>query len=149
MRYIRAFFLALWMTIRGEKIVRPYEPLWAWAEKTPQLVQAVYRAADQHHMREDTRKKITLKIEGRDVSIQTILSGIEFHAKQEYPYLLEHLTDHTITAIYASNMNDQFHVRRLLDADLLPEQQALATLNEHLASIPPSNELEPSKQTHD
>jgi len=89
-----------------------------------------------------------LKIEGREMTTLTILKAVAYHNKEEYPYLLHNLTEHSLTAIYASNMNDQFHVMRLRDSAVVADaseavQQAIAALSDHLNNIPPSNSLEP------
>ncbi len=144
LRYIRAFFIALKMTLRGEKIQpSPYAPLIAWMERGAVLLTAVYAAADKNGLDKTARQKMTLKLEGRDLSLQTALAGVEHHLRQEYPYLLKNLTEHSITGIYASNLNDQFRIMRLRDADFLANQpslrEAVSQLSEHLNAIPPSN----------
>jgi len=147
MRYVRAFFIASWLTLRGEKPEpRPYAPLLAWMEKTDALVKAVFEAADEHGVGKTTREQIKLTIDGRPRSMQTILAGVAYHVTQEYPYLLENFTEHTITAIYASNLNDQYGVMRLNESDAIeavPVKSALAALNAHLKAIPPSTSLTP------
>lgn len=144
MRYVRAFFIALGMTLRGQTPPpAPNAPLRAWLAAGLPLVMAVIRAADQEGLNEAIRKRLMLRIDGRDMSMHTLLAGVEHHLRQEYPYLLQHLTDHSVTAIYASNMNDQYRLMRLRDSDLLTEQaavrEAVARLSEHLNSIPPTN----------
>lgn len=145
MRYIRAFFIALRMTLRGEKPQPPpYQALIDWLEATPALVKAVYAAADQHGMDKATRQAVQIKVDGREQPIQTLLAGVEYHARQEYPYLLQNPTSHSLVAIYASNMNDQYGVLRLKDHPRIagtPLEQPVTRLATHLEGIPPSDSL--------
>ena len=137
MRYIRAFFTALRMTIRGEKVILPYKRLHDWlteAEKHSAAALEAVEAADQ----------ITVKVDGREQDVQTILKAVHYHVAEEYPYLLDNLTEHSITAIYASNMNDQYALARLTEDATLSQaatQQVIERLNQHLHNIPPSNDL--------
>ena len=57
--------------------------------------------------------------------------------------MLKHVTEHSLTGIYAYNMNDTFQVFKLTQANALPaEPQALLQdLLNHLQSIPPSTSL--------
>jgi hypothetical protein len=146
MRYIRAFFQALAMTLRGETPPpRPYARLHAWIEEGETHVKAVYTAAKEAGYDAAKRKATNLKLDGRDTTMETILNVVAFHMREEYPHLLTNLTDHSITAIYAANMNDQYNIARLSTHDTLqnaPDLQArIAALSAHLNDIPPSNEL--------
>jgi hypothetical protein len=144
MRYLRAFFLALWMTIRGEKPERLHERLWVWVEKTPPLVEAVVEAADENGLDKDERRAIMLNVDGREQSVQTVLDAIHYHTKEEYPYLLQNPVDSHITAIYASNMNDQYAVQVMYSTKALQDtevNQKVEALANHLNAIPPSTEL--------
>lgn len=144
LRYMRALWVALRLTLRGQSPPpRPYARLRAWIDQTPALVAAIYAAADRNGLDKNARKVLLLKLDGRDMTVQTVLAAVEHHARQEYPYLLRHLTDHSITAIYASNLDDQYRVSRLRDSQLLPAgaaRDALARLSAHLSAIPPSND---------
>ncbi len=145
MRYIRAFFIALRMTLRGEgPPPRSYEALWQWIETGQQYLKSVYAAAESSGLDAAQRKALKLHIEGRDVSIHTILGAVQHHLQAEYPYLLRDLTHYSVTGIYASNMNDQFLVSRLAESEYLENEVlrgAVMHLREHLSSIPPSNSL--------
>ncbi len=145
LRYIRAFFLAAKLTLRGESPPpRPYEPLRRWLDALQAQVEATYQAADRHGLDRVARQQIVVKADGREMSMQVILDAIAYHAREEYPYLLRDLTEHSITAIYASNMNDQFYIASLQAADALqnqPVQQSLARLAGQLQAIPPSTDL--------
>lgn len=144
LRYARAFWVALKLTLRGQSPApHPYARLNAWIEQTPALVAAIYAAADRDGLDKNARKVLLLKLDGRDMTVQTVLAAVDHHARQEYPYLLRHLTDHSITAIYASNLDDQYRITRLRDSQLLPAgaaREALTRLSAHLNGIPPSND---------
>ncbi|MCU0499287.1 MAG: hypothetical protein MUF87_18190 [Anaerolineae bacterium] len=113
-RYINAFFKALWLTLRGQNI--PRSPLQGWIEQTIPLTGAVIRAADAHGWEQTARKTHKLRIEGRDVSMETILTTVLFHAREEYPYLLKNQDQHSLLAIQSSNVNDVFWLSRLAES---------------------------------
>lgn len=140
LRYIKAFWTAFNMTLRGEKPIRPHEALWDWIEQGHYLAEAVLDEADHHGLDRAAREQLTIHIEGRTMSMQTILAAVIYHTGQEYPYLLDHPTPHSITAIYASNLNDQFYVTRLHESALdSPVQARLLALRDHLSAVPPSH----------
>jgi hypothetical protein len=73
-RYIRAFFLALKMTITGEKPPSaPHAALQTWIESLPSLTQSVIKVADDAGVDKSAREKISMKIDGREQSLHTIL----------------------------------------------------------------------------
>lgn len=141
LKVLRAFFLALRMTLRGEKPAPvKYAALQAWMAETERLTASVYKAADQAGLSQAARQQIKLRIEGRDIIMEAVLGGVKFHAAQEYKYLLSHETEHSLTAIYASNLNDQFRILKLREAVEQPGvRAALDALARHLESIPPSH----------
>jgi hypothetical protein len=151
-RYVRAFFKALAMTIRGEKPLSPaerlYPRLFDWLREGQQRVEAVYTAADGAGLGLAQRNALQVTIDGRQHSLETLLGGVRYHLAQEYPYMLQNLTEHTLTGIYASNLNDQYWVTTLATAEGVPSsvQQALNALAQHLSAIPPSNDLGASEQ---
>jgi hypothetical protein len=141
----RLFFKAIRMTLRGERVTRPYGKLIDWIEEAASLSDALLTIADDTGITQAEREKILLKIDGRNQSAQTILAGVHYHANQEFQYMLSNPTEHTITAIYATNMNDRYAVQRLIEADALHDprvRSALGKLSDHLQAIPPSNALE-------
>lgn len=146
MRYIRAFFVALWLTLAGKQPEKkPYAPLLDWIDRTQALVSEVFRTAEQQQMSKAEREALKLVIEGRQRSMQNILATVAYHAAQEYPHMLQHEgSQHSLTAIYATNMNDQHSVMRLSEAESLTNENikaALTALREHLSAIPPSKDL--------
>ena len=144
-RYIRAFWVALKMTLRGETVELPYQRLHDWIAEVQPLVENVTIAAQESGMTREKREQHQLKLDGRNTSMQTILDAVHHHISDEYPYLLANLTEHSITAIYASNMNDQYFISRLRDDATVQQYQALhaaiAKLSEQLNAIPPSTEI--------
>ncbi len=148
MRYVRAFFKALVLTARGETIdapvvQSPYPKLDAWLDEARAQVEAVYRAAKDAAYDESARKAHTITIDGRATSAETIIAGVRYHLNEEYPYMLQNPTPHTLTGIYATNVNDQFAVSKLAEDERLPTEveKSMRALVHHLGSIPPSNDL--------
>ena len=140
-RYLWAFFKALLFTLRGEKLPPRGDPrLHDWIEQTLVLVDAVITAADAAGMTAAAREAFTLHIDRRDISMALILSAVRFHASDEYPHLLRQGATHSLTAIYASNMNDHYRVVRLQRAENLPQdgalRQSIDALAAHLESVP-------------
>lgn len=141
-RFIRAFFIALRMTLRGETIAPQRPMLRAWIQQANRLLDTVYATADKHGFKIQRRATLTLMIDRRDISMETILAGVRHNLTREYPYLLRQPDNRqNLNAIYATNMNDQFRVQRLADADIVdspPVQTAITALANHLAAIPPA-----------
>jgi hypothetical protein len=144
-RYIRAFWVALKMTLRGETVQLPYQRLRDWIAEGEPLIKAIESAAEQDGFIREQREQHQLKLDGRNTSVSTVLDAVRHHLLEEYPFLLNNLTDHSITAIYASNMNDQYFVARLRDDTILQQyvafHAAIIRLSEHLNNIPPSTEI--------
>jgi hypothetical protein len=141
MRYVKAFFQALWMTARGQQPApRPDAPLRAWMDRTQRLADTLTTAADGVGVDKRARQAARQRIEGREVSAETILSTVRYHAAQEYPYLLQHPAANTLTTIYANNMNDVFLLRKLESYPAFQQhpklQQTLQALLQHLEAAP-------------
>lgn len=139
LRYARAFFKALALTLRGQKppsleAEARYAGLRQWSRETVDKLNAVNRAVQQHGVETGT---IVKHIEGRDVSLEHALSVIHFHATREYPHLIRSGDRHTNTAIHALNMNDQYLIQQMSEHKALPEavQRALGALTDHLVKI--------------
>jgi hypothetical protein len=139
-RYLRAFFIALVMTLRGQKPPSPRHPeLSAWTRQSALLVRAVAAAADRQGLDRPARQRLVLKIDRRDISAETILSTVEHHAAREFPSLLAQPGTFNLAAVQASNVNDRYWLSRL---QTLPEfqspalQAALRQLDAHLQAIP-------------
>lgn len=150
-KYIRAFFTALIMTLRGQTpptSASKYPELDAWIRQGGEIVEQALRITNVAGLNQEARLAIRLTIEGRETSMEAILGGVRFHLVQEYHYLLQNETNHSLTAIYANNLNDQFRLVRLNEA-LKAESQPkyteiineLVLLEKHLESIPASNTI--------
>jgi len=141
-RYVRAFVTALRFTMRGEQPPGLRHPeLYAWIKALVVRVDAVYTAADSNGLDENARKVAKVKLDGRDMSLETILGTLRYHAEHEYPSLLATSANRPVNlgAIQASNMNDRYWVLRLREEAALQHadvQAALARLGEHLDAIP-------------
>lgn len=142
-RYVRAFFGALRLTIRGElppglRVHQQYPELSAWWAGTIAGVDAVIAAADAHGFDKARRESLVLHIEKRDVSMATILAGVRFHAEKEFPHLMRVEGNYNALAIYATNMNDRYLVLRLGQAEELPAavREAVEGLAAHLENAP-------------
>ncbi|NJL56985.1 hypothetical protein HC928_18910, partial [bacterium] len=78
---------------------------------------------------------------------QTVLAAVAYHVDTEYPHLLHDPAQHSLTAIYASNLNDQYAVARLRDLEDVRGTAlaaALQRLDEHLSAIPPAEGSSPA-----
>lgn len=139
---VRAFFVALVMTLRGQTPPpRRHAALWAWMQQAERLVEAAYQAADKGGLDETRRKTITVKVDGRTRSMESILGTVRFHLREEYPYVLKRETEHSLTVIHASNLNDHYAVLRLSEsAEVVGVRQALESLAAQLESLPQNSE---------
>lgn len=140
MNILRAFWLAVRFTLRGEKPPALQHPqLLAWVRRLAVLVEAVYMAAEQSQIDQTRRQAITLKLDGRLMSVETVLAAVRYHAGQEYPALLRSGLPFNRLGIHASNLNDYYWVSRLLDVSELQTpavQTALTRLAAHLSAMP-------------
>jgi hypothetical protein len=145
-RYLSAFVKALAMTLRGERIPTQQEKLTSraprlagWLAETLRLAERAREAAGEQGL---NMADFVLHIEKRDVTMETILKTVIYHARQEYPHLLLSDTDYARLALKATNVNDVFFVRRLADSPDLPPtiKPLVEALHQHLSTIPADNE---------
>lgn len=116
-----------------------YPRLSRWALHTRDLVRAVIGAANSVGLDEAARRTMVLHLDRRDISMETILATVRFHAAEEYPSLLRQTLPHNVLAVYAANLNDRYLVMRLAEDPALqakPLGQALAALRDHLENVP-------------
>lgn len=139
-RYARAFWLAVRLTASGQQPPALQHPeLLEWVRQMAGLVEAVYTAAEAHRLDAARRKTISLRLDGRLMTFDTVLAALRYHARQEYPSLLRSGLSHTYLAIQSSNMNDRYWLARLREAPELsdpPLRAALDRLLAHLEAIP-------------
>jgi hypothetical protein len=140
MRYIRAFFRALTLTLRGQKppsleAEEQHEDLLAWCRETVTRVDVATAAIAANGT---NAQSLTMHIEGRDVTLKHTLDVLRYHAAKEYPHLIRSQERHAILAIQALNLNDRFLVLRLIEYEGLPEvvKAAMDSLAEHLNEVP-------------
>jgi hypothetical protein len=142
MRYLRAFFTALSLTLQGKSVessVRRYPNLQAWLIEGQILTKTTYVAAEANGINQSARKALSLRLDGRTWTMELVLSSVQFHMLTEYPSLLKSDAEHNLTTFYALNFDDQYRVSQLAAADLpLPVQTAIQSLATHLQNIPSS-----------
>lgn len=142
-RYGRAFLKALELTLRGEAIEpppTPYPHIQSWVDDGLQLVEAAFRVCEQHGLDEAQRQQITLHLDRRDISMQTILAAVQHNMLREYPLLLRTPIEHNLTALHALNLNDQYRVGQLAALESLPPavRSAVQSLAAHIQHVPTS-----------
>lgn len=128
------------MTLRGDSPPRAYADLAQWMEQSARLVDEVTKSANSQGL--DTAA-LKVRLDGRDTRVEVVLSTIKHHMNEEYPYLLRHVTQHNVSAIHASNLNDVYRVSSLMDLPPLQNaavSQSLAILKAHLEKIPPQSD---------
>jgi hypothetical protein len=139
-RYLRAFFVALRMTLRGETPPPPPDaPLRDWIAQGLSRVEQVESLAARQQM---SLSQVVLHLDMRDIRMSTILNTVRHHLTNEYPLLLRTPSPHSLTMLYANNMDDHYRVSRLEAAPDLagtPVQNAVAALAAHLEAIPQQN----------
>lgn len=137
-RYTPRFFVQLQQAMT-QTSRDPFPPLAAWARQTRDLVREVIAAANAAGVDEAHRRMLLLHIDKRDISMETILATVRYHAAQEYPYLLGQQSQQNLLALYATNLNDRYLVLRLSQVEALqvePVLSRLAALRVHLDNVP-------------
>jgi len=145
MYYIRTFFKALKLTLRGEVIEAPptrYPNLQAWLIRTREALENVYEAAETANLDNAARENITLQLDGRNWSMALILSSVKFHLDTEFPSLMQTQIDHNLTTLYALHFDDKYRVAQLAQLGTLPPTvgAALQAFSTQLNAIPPSTD---------
>jgi hypothetical protein len=110
----------------------------AWIRTAETLFVAANQALNT--LDDATRKGLRVQVDGRTLALETIIATVGYHLQQEYVYLLTRLDAHSLTVIYAANLNDRYALVRLLELDGLPEalRPSLTALRAHLDNIPSS-----------
>jgi plasmid maintenance system killer protein len=135
---------ALRLTLTGnaiQPVETRYPNLSQWIRRGRQLVVQALQTADSHQMDEIARQQFTITIDRRPMSMDVILRAVQHNMDMEYPMLMEARIEHNLTTLYAINVNDQYRVSRLLEADGLPDEIRIAVeaLWHHLQNIPSSH----------
>jgi len=132
MRYVRAFFTALRITLAGDA-PQP-TPLEHWITDAQRQLDALTKLADQHNIEP---QQVMAEIDRRTMSMATIVDIVRFHLTEEYPIMLRHQTSDSLNYIYATNLDDHFRLTRLEAAlSTTPLQAAITRLSDHLEAIP-------------
>jgi hypothetical protein len=136
-RYLRAFVIALRMTLRGETPPpAPDAPLREWIAQALSRVEMVETLAARQQI---DPAKVVLHLDMRDIRMSTILNTVRHHLTSEYPLLLRTPSSQSLNLLYANNMDDHYRVSRLEAAPDLadtPVQNAVVALAAHLETIP-------------
>lgn len=143
MHYIRTFFKALQMTIRGETIPVPqarYPNLQNWLIISREKLEAVYKEAEKSGTGEAERKAIILQLDGRPWSMELILSSVKFHIEVEFPSLMKSVVEHNLTTFYALHLDDKYRVSQLAESAELPKElrSVMEDFATHFHNIPSS-----------
>jgi hypothetical protein len=104
-------------------------------DETAQRLEAIRQAAERESL---DPAQVTLHIDHREISMATILAGVDFNRREAYPRLLRERVGQPMNYLYAANMGDHYRVSRLEGA-LMPAsslQEAVAALALHLEAIP-------------
>ncbi len=146
-KYIRAFFVALRMTLRGEQPPPPRYPLLtAWLKDGHRLAQQVITAADATGFDSAARQMVQVRVDGRDYALDVLLRGVLYNMETEYPHLLRTGGQYNLTAIYAGNINDRYRIQRILESEVCEQypafMQALQSLLAHLEAPPQEGQPE-------
>lgn len=152
-RYVRAFTGAVRMTVKGEKPAAPrYPELQAWARTGLEQLDEVFQAAEKGGLTREKRQTIMLVADGRRISMEMVLKSVQYHLAEEYPHLIQDDTGYSRMAIFNSNMNDEYRLRRLIEnlneqPDLTARSviELLETLRLHLHAFPESAESDTGK----
>ncbi|MEM9951238.1 MAG: hypothetical protein AAF846_06555 [Chloroflexota bacterium] len=145
MRYIRTFFKALQMTMRGETITPAparYPNLQRWLDTSQEKLKQLDHIAHKNGFDEATQKAIILELDGRSWSVHLILSSVKFHLETEFPSLMNSVIEHNLTTLYALHFDDKYRVSRLAESDEIPPaiRPALRDFATQFINIPPSTD---------
>lgn len=150
MRFWRAFWGALWLTLRGQQVKSMGERraplLFTWIVEGQAQLAAWDAACVGAGFGTEQQRALRVRLDGREVSAETVIAALRNHLSREYVHLLEDYTEHALTAIYAYNLNDRYALSVLAESGGVPAplMQALHTLQNHLEAIPSSQEVQSS-----
>ena len=136
-RFARAFFQALRLTLRGEA-PRPahFRPLEGWIATGLSLETNVRAAAQAERL---DLAALQLKLDGRPTSLESSLAMLRHSLVNEYPRLMRLDDPYSMMVVQSSNLNDQYRVSQFLAAEALRSpalRRALAALAAHLSHLP-------------
>ncbi|MEL6525292.1 MAG: hypothetical protein AAFQ07_06230, partial [Chloroflexota bacterium] len=119
-----------------------YPNLQAWLDKSHEHLQVVYRVAEASKLDTATREQITLTLDGREWSMELVLSSLKFHLETEFPSLMQTRMEHNLTTLYALHMDDKYRLSKLAQSEQLPEvlRPTMQKFADHFSAIPPSTD---------
>ena len=136
-RFVRAFFQALSLTLRGESLTPArYRPLEAWMARGLAALERAEGAAAAEAIDLAT---LTLKLDGRATSLESAMAMTRHNLAEVYPRLIRLDDPHSMTVVQSSNLNDQYRISQFAESDLIASaalRSALAALNAHLLNLP-------------
>jgi len=141
--YVRAFFRALAMTLRGEKPPEtPYSAVRRWAAETITLIDRIVGQANASGLSQASRQRLTVTIDRRQIDLDKALQIVRQHAASDYPYLLKHPNQYSLMTIQATNLNDQYLAQRLVELEGVSQEVTtlLSQLSDHLQALPSEHE---------
>ncbi|MEO1645755.1 MAG: hypothetical protein AAFR67_11250 [Chloroflexota bacterium] len=102
----------------------------------------VYRVAEASKLDTATREQITLTLDGREWSMELVLSSLKFHLETEFPSLMQTRMEHNLTTLYALHMDDKYRLSKLAQSEQLPEvlRPTMQKFADHFSAIPPSTD---------
>ena len=137
MRYIRAFWQALILTIRGKTISSPKTEFDQWCQKSTKLLEQVEQSLiDQV---EQPTEGVELKIDGRTTTAKVVLDILKHNLSEEYPRLLALQDEYQNLVIQATNVDDQHRIQKLQEVAVFQNpniQTKLKELVAHLDKMP-------------
>ena len=136
-RFARAVFQALRMTLRGETLTPAhYRPLEAWIAAGLTKLERAEKVAAAELV---DLSVLWLKLDGRPTSLETTLKMLRHNLTEEYPRLIRLDDPHSMTVVQSSNLNDQYRIAQFAAADAVSSpalRRALTDLDAHLQDLP-------------
>lgn len=134
-RYLRAFWIALKITLTGQAVLpnSPRPTLSAWVLAGLKHLDTLDSALSPQ------QREIRLRIDGRDTRLDVLLRAMRHAWQTEYPYLIHHVTKNNLAVIEAAHFNHAYWVEKMLAAPALqntPVIDQLQQLSKHLSLIP-------------
>ena len=136
-RFARAVFQALRLTLRGETLTPAhFRALEAWIAAGLAKLERAERAGAAGRV---DLSALRLKLDGRPTSLETTLKMLRHNLTEEYPRLIRLDDPHSMTVVQSSNMNDQYRIAQFAADDAIMSaalRRALADLDAHLLDLP-------------
>ncbi len=140
-RFLRALWRALLMTLRGETLTPPhFQPLETWIAESLKRLHQVYTVAEAQHFDLARRENLQLKLDGHPTSLEQTLQMLRHNLVNEYPRLIRLDDPHSMLVIQSSNLNDQYRLGQFLATGAITSpalHKALAHLKAHISQLPP------------